>query len=329
MAAAVAAAATTVTPMPSAILMQDVEHLGERGAVVDVSKGYLRNYLIPRKLAAAGDEGRARRGRAPRRGRRPPGAGARREGHRGRRGARAAPCSTISQQAGDDGRLFGSVTNQDIADAIEEARGVKVDRRKIHLEEPIKNVGTYVVVVEVAEGVTASVKTMVVEKKSKRPHPADRELRRRDHRLAVLTRSWPRRPLPRCVLVRPSASARPSAHATTGRQRGPCCPLAGIADMFWGVRRRRWRPLDLRSWFAGRGHDDRDDDGRGPRLLRPARPLAGRDVTVGARCRGLLRRRVRVGRPQGLLRVERRHHARTGSRAGGAAARRRRARRRT
>jgi large subunit ribosomal protein L9 len=72
---------------------------------------------------------------------------------------------TISQQAGDDGRLFGSVTNQDIADAIEEARGVKVDRRKIHLEEPIKNVGTYVVVVEVAEGVTASVKTMVVERK--------------------------------------------------------------------------------------------------------------------------------------------------------------------
>ncbi len=72
---------------------------------------------------------------------------------------------TISQQAGDDGRLFGSVTNQDIADAIEEARGVKVDKRKVHLEEPIKNVGTYVVVVEVAEGVSASVKTMVVEKK--------------------------------------------------------------------------------------------------------------------------------------------------------------------
>ncbi len=72
---------------------------------------------------------------------------------------------TISQQAGDDGRLFGSVTNQDIADAIEEARGVKVDKRKVHLEEPIKNVGTYVVVVEIAEGVTASVKTMVVERK--------------------------------------------------------------------------------------------------------------------------------------------------------------------
>ncbi len=70
---------------------------------------------------------------------------------------------TISQQAGDDGRLFGSVTTQDIADAIQEARGIAVDRRKIHLDEPIKHVGTYVVVVEVADGVTANVKTMVSE----------------------------------------------------------------------------------------------------------------------------------------------------------------------
>ena len=70
---------------------------------------------------------------------------------------------TISQQAGDDGRLFGSVTTQDIADAIQEARGMAVDRRKVHLEEPIRHVGTYMVVVEVADGVTATVKTMVTE----------------------------------------------------------------------------------------------------------------------------------------------------------------------
>jgi large subunit ribosomal protein L9 len=72
---------------------------------------------------------------------------------------------TIAQQAGDDGRLFGSVTSQDIADAIKEARGLKVDRRKINLEEPIKHIGTYMVDVEIAEGATASVKTMVVEAK--------------------------------------------------------------------------------------------------------------------------------------------------------------------
>jgi large subunit ribosomal protein L9 len=68
---------------------------------------------------------------------------------------------TISQQAGDDGRLFGSVTSQDIVDAIKEARGLKLDRRGVHLEDPIKNVGTYMVVVEVAGGTTATIKTIV------------------------------------------------------------------------------------------------------------------------------------------------------------------------
>ena len=69
---------------------------------------------------------------------------------------------TIPQQAGDDGRLFGSVTPQDIADAIRDARGIRVDRRKVFLDDPIRNVGTYMVVVEVVDGVTATVKTMVV-----------------------------------------------------------------------------------------------------------------------------------------------------------------------
>ena len=72
---------------------------------------------------------------------------------------------TIAHQAGDDGRLFGSVTSQDIADAIKEARGVTIDRRDVHLDEPIKSVGTRMVVVEVETGVTATVKTMVVEQK--------------------------------------------------------------------------------------------------------------------------------------------------------------------
>ena len=58
---------------------------------------------------------------------------------------------TIPQQAGADGRLFGSVTAQDIATAIREARGLKIDKRNVHLPEPIKNVGTYMVVVEVVD----------------------------------------------------------------------------------------------------------------------------------------------------------------------------------
>jgi large subunit ribosomal protein L9 len=157
------AAVATSALMPSAILMQDVEHLGERGAVVDVSKGYLRNYLMPRKLAQPATKGALdeakRRAESTDKATQALVAKAKDDAE-----VLSRTVLTISQQAGDDGRLFGSVTNQDIADAIEEARGVKVDRRKIHLEEPIKNVGTYVVVVEVAEGVTASVKTMVVER---------------------------------------------------------------------------------------------------------------------------------------------------------------------
>ena len=62
-------------------------------------------------------------------------------------------------------RFDGAVTSQDIADAIKDARGINIDRRKVHLEEPIKTVGTRMVTVEVSDGVLANVKTMVVEQK--------------------------------------------------------------------------------------------------------------------------------------------------------------------
>ena len=150
--------------MPQVILLQDVESLGERGAVVDVSKGYLRNYLIPRKLAQPATKGALAaaeiRSRAAER-------AALEAQSKAREDAELLDRTvlTIEQQAGDDGRLFGSVTTQDIADAIKDARGISVDRRRIHLEDPIKNIGTYMVVVEVADGINATVKTMVVERK--------------------------------------------------------------------------------------------------------------------------------------------------------------------
>ena len=148
--------------MPQAILLQDVEQLGERGAVVDVAPGYLRNYLIPRKLAqpatnAAIEAARSRMEAAER--------AAQEAEARAEENAALLTKTvlTISAQAGEDGRLFGSVTSQDIVDAIREARGIRVDRRKVHLEDPIRHVGTHMVVIEVADGVTATVKTMVVE----------------------------------------------------------------------------------------------------------------------------------------------------------------------
>jgi large subunit ribosomal protein L9 len=150
--------------MPQAILLQDVETLGPRGTVVDVSKGYLRNYLIPRKLAQPATKGAV--------------AAAKRRDEAAERAVADATARaqenaallnktvlTIPHQAGDDGRLFGSVTSQDIVDAIKDARGITIDRRKVHLDEPIRTVGTRMVVVEVDEGVTATVKTMVVEQK--------------------------------------------------------------------------------------------------------------------------------------------------------------------
>jgi large subunit ribosomal protein L9 len=150
--------------MPEAILLKDVESLGEKGTVVDVSKGYLRNYLIPRKLAQPATRGAVEAAR-----RKHESEERARVDAESRATENAALLSktvlTIAQQAGDDGRLFGSVTSQDIADAIHEARGVTVDKRKVHLEEPIKHVGTYMVTVEIGDGAIATIKTMVVEQK--------------------------------------------------------------------------------------------------------------------------------------------------------------------
>jgi len=150
--------------LPEAILLADVEDLGEQGAVVDVSKGYLRNYLIPRKLAQPATKGavetvRQRQAAAER--------AAREAVEKAQENASLLNRTvlTIPQQAGADGRLFGSVTAQDIATAIREARGIRVDKRNVHLAEPIKNVGTYMVVVDVVDGTTANVKTMVVARK--------------------------------------------------------------------------------------------------------------------------------------------------------------------
>lgn len=150
--------------MPEAILLKDVETLGEQGKVVEVSKGYLRNYLIPRRLAQPATRGaiaaEQKRQEAEER-------AAREFVERAHENAALLNKTvlTINQQAGADGRLFGSVTAQDIADGIRDARGLRLEKHNVHLPEPIKNVGTYMVVVEVVNGVTANVKTMVVAQK--------------------------------------------------------------------------------------------------------------------------------------------------------------------
>ena len=150
--------------MAQAILLQDVEGLGENGTAVEVSAGYLRNYLQPRGLAQPATPGALeaaiRRKEAAER--------AEREAI-----ARASEFAsllsktvlTIQHRAGEDGKLYGSVTNKEIADAIRDARGLKIDRRKVRLDAPIHEIGTYMIEVEIPGGATASVKTIVAEEK--------------------------------------------------------------------------------------------------------------------------------------------------------------------
>ncbi|BBL78278.1 50S ribosomal protein L9 [Rubrobacter xylanophilus] len=145
------------------ILTQDVEKVGRRGDIVDVSRGYVRNYLVPRGLAEVAtqaklEEARRRMEEAAER--------ERRLAERAEEIAETLNKSviTIEARTGEDERLFGSVTAANIAEAIEKARGIHLDRRKIRLEEPIKSLGTHQVPVQVHGEIEASVKVIVVPK---------------------------------------------------------------------------------------------------------------------------------------------------------------------
>ncbi len=148
--------------MAQAILLKDVQDLGEAGDPVDVSAGYLRNFLVPRKLAQPATKGGLEEAQR----RREAAEKAAQEAEE-RAGETAALLSktvlTIQHRAGEDGKLFGSVTNAEIAEAITEARGLRIDRKKIKLDDPIREVGTYMVEVELGGGQSARVKTIVAE----------------------------------------------------------------------------------------------------------------------------------------------------------------------
>jgi large subunit ribosomal protein L9 len=143
------------------ILLSDVDKVGLRGEVVDVARGYARNFLLPRRLAEEATPGRVAELR-------------RRDEVRSRQEARNAEQATdiaevlgktvlrFEVKAGPTGSLFGSVTPTDVADEIWRTRKIRVDRRKIGLDEPIKRIGRYEVPVTVFEGVGVEVKTLVV-----------------------------------------------------------------------------------------------------------------------------------------------------------------------
>jgi large subunit ribosomal protein L9 len=143
------------------ILRQDVDKIGRRGEIVDVSRGYVRNFLVPRGLAEMATPGKLEEVRHE----------MEEAEERDRRMAERASeiaeilnksVITIEARTGEDERLFGSVTAANIASAIERARDVRIDRRRIRLDEPIKSLGTHQVPIQVHGDVEASVKVIVV-----------------------------------------------------------------------------------------------------------------------------------------------------------------------
>jgi large subunit ribosomal protein L9 len=143
------------------VLREDVDKLGLRGEVVDVARGYARNFLLPRKLAEPATPARVKE----------------LEKVNARRALNEAQSVEQAQEiaqrlgqaelrfdvkAGDKGVLFGSVTQTNLADAIWDKLKVRVDRRKIALDEPLKRIGRYQVPIELFQDVTVEVRTLVV-----------------------------------------------------------------------------------------------------------------------------------------------------------------------
>jgi large subunit ribosomal protein L9 len=143
------------------VLRADVEHLGQKGDLVDVADGYARNFLVPRGLALRANSGIQKQADAMRRNRDA-------RDRRDREAAQAiadqlsAPTIQILARAGEGGRLFGSVTSSDIAAAVQAQIGIEVDRRHIALDEPLKELGASDLVVRLHPDVTATLRVEVV-----------------------------------------------------------------------------------------------------------------------------------------------------------------------
>ena len=143
------------------ILREDIEKLGSRGQVVKVAAGYARNFLLPKRLAVAATESNKKIVEQERQ------AHLRKEAKLVGEAQDLAKIMlgtaiTIKQKAGEADQLFGSVTSKDIADALA-AKGFNIDRRKIQLNDPIKQLGEYTVPVKLHKDVTVDVSVLVAK----------------------------------------------------------------------------------------------------------------------------------------------------------------------
>lgn len=143
------------------ILRADVDQLGKRGDILDVADGYARNYLLPKGFALVATPGVEAQAEAMRR--------ARQARYAAEKAEAAELAKTlggttikVTAKAGREGKLFGSVSSSDIATAIAAQVGAEVDRRDIHIDEPIKSVGTHSVVAKLHTEVEVAITVEVV-----------------------------------------------------------------------------------------------------------------------------------------------------------------------
>jgi large subunit ribosomal protein L9 len=143
------------------VLRDDVDNLGKKGEVVDVADGYARNYLVPRGLAMKATKGVVAQSESMRRSREA-------KETRDREASQALASQLggqtieVKARAGEGGKLFGSITASDVADAVLAQTGIELDRRKVVLDEPIRELGDAQVQVRLPAEVVVAVAVMVV-----------------------------------------------------------------------------------------------------------------------------------------------------------------------
>lgn len=143
------------------ILQQDVKNIGKKGEIVEVAEGYGRNYLIPRGLAVEASAGNVRQAQHQRDTESNKAARELKEAQK--IGAKIKEQDVqVSARVGEGGKLFGSITTQEIADQLRRHFSVEIDKRKIDLKEPIKSLGTHPVTVKVHPQVHVTIKVKVV-----------------------------------------------------------------------------------------------------------------------------------------------------------------------
>lgn len=142
------------------ILQQEVKKLGKKGDIIEVSEGYARNYLLPQKLAIPATNSNVNTAQQQKE-------AEQRKVQRALDEAKVMASQlskvevTLSVKTGEGGRMFGSVTAKDIADALAAQRGLDLDKRKIDLKEAIKNPGTFPVTIKIHPEVTAQIQVHV------------------------------------------------------------------------------------------------------------------------------------------------------------------------